>query len=387
VSRVAVVVAALVGLMVLSPGAGRASLHQPDEPRLSLPSVMMKVAGDREVVVGQELPFDVFELQLVGLINQLNPNLKNAQGKNPDRDPVIARIEARRHSPNRSPEDTAALAADLLRTGKPDEAEALLVRDRQGFLPNVTLAHIYAAKGDWHRAYDYLVIANGEDPPAALKGLTAAQLDWQMKINRGPLTRLYKARALESQPGRRPNPQTEDVDPVFPVRFVNDAGKYEPGNLAAAERAKLPADAVAVVQQMMLWSPTDSRLYWLLAELYAVAGRFEEARKILDVCVSEARQYGNRRVLRDHRAAIQPLAEEQAKKRTPEAPILDANAGPTDPAPPVIGGDDPPPENPPPAPIGIGAVWVYFGLVAVIALLAAVRVVTRRTKGNGGPFR
>src|SRR5205085_1532510 len=118
----------------------------------------------------------------------------------------------------------------------------------------------------------------------------------------------------QADAGRRPDPETEDVFPLFPVpernkphtpvRFVNDAGQYEPGKLAALEKAKLPPDAVAITQQMLLWFPSDTRLYWLLGELYASENRLEEAQKIMDECVSEARQYGNRKLLLTHRAAV-----------------------------------------------------------------------------------
>ncbi|MBY0514389.1 MAG: tetratricopeptide repeat protein, partial [Gemmataceae bacterium] len=334
----------------------------------------------RDEPVGQELAYLDFENRLTTLALELSPTFKNAEGKNPAREAVLTRIAARRQQAKRTPGEAAALAADLVRVGDLDAAEALLARDRHGYLANVTLAHIYATKGGWEKAYDYLVVANGEDPPEALKGLSPAQLDWQLRLNRGPLLRLYKARAVEAQPGRKPSPQTEDVDPVFPVRFVTDKGEYAAGNLSAAERAKLPADAIATVQQMMLWAPTDARLYWLLAELYAADGRYVEAKAIFDKCVSEARQYGNRKVLRDHRAAVQPLAEEQAKKRTAEVPLVEPTAA-AEPA-------APPPEEPPvQPPIGLGAVWVYFGVVAAVAVLAAVRVFGRRGKGHSRAFR
>ena len=60
--------------------------------------------------------------------------------------------------------------------------------------------------------------------------------------------------------------RTERGKPHHPVRFANDGGIYQPGALATAERAKLPPDAIAIVQQLLLWYPTDSRLYWLLGE-------------------------------------------------------------------------------------------------------------------------
>ena len=33
----------------------------------------------------------------------------------------------------------------------------------------------------------------------------------------------------------KPSPETELPDQIWPVKFVNDAGEYEPGSLASAE--------------------------------------------------------------------------------------------------------------------------------------------------------
>jgi cytochrome c-type biogenesis protein CcmH/NrfG len=164
-------------------------------------------------------------------------------------------------------------------------------------------------------------------------------------------------------------PENEDLDPIFEVKFVNEAGKYEPGRLAEAERKKLPPDAIAIVQQMVLWSPTDARLYWQLGELYAAQGKFIEAKKILDECVSEARHYSNHKILMEHRAVIMPLAESQAKQRS------DSDAS-----------DDPPPSQPA-VPIDLGTVWIYFGIVAAVVLLAVVRAVIRKPRSMRGISR
>src|SRR5262249_36279355 len=56
--------------------------------------------------------------------------------------------------------------------------------------------------------------------------------------------------------------RAEGLDDLFGVRFVDDQGKYNPGRLGTAERKKLPADAVAIVQQLALWLPADGRLLW-----------------------------------------------------------------------------------------------------------------------------
>src|SRR5262249_30870073 len=64
--------------------------------------------------------------------------------------------------------------------------------------------------------------------------------------------------------------KNQAVDALFgpskaPVRLVADSGKFEPGELAKAEREKLPPDALKIVQQLVLWMPDDPRLQWLLA--------------------------------------------------------------------------------------------------------------------------
>jgi tetratricopeptide (TPR) repeat protein len=56
---------------------------------------------------------------------------------------------------------------------------------------------------------------------------------------------------------------------------------WEPGKISASERAKLPKDAVAVVQQLLVWTPEDARLIWLLAELLNAEGDTESAATVL----------------------------------------------------------------------------------------------------------
>ncbi|HJZ57225.1 MAG TPA: hypothetical protein VKE74_19805, partial [Gemmataceae bacterium] len=217
---------------------------------------------------------------------------------------------------------------------------------------------------------------------AEVKGLTKAQRDWQAKLDRDYVWAYYREHQKEAAVSPRPALEAEDVLPLFPVeqagktspgpvRFVNEAGHYEPGRLAAAEKGKLPPDAVAVVQQLLLWFPTDTRLFWLLGELYAADGDVSSARTIFDKCVN-ARQYGNRKLLMDHRAAVLAALETRKPPAEPPPPAEDAQP-PTEP-------------TAQPVPIGLGAVWIYFGVVAAIVVLAAVRVLVRRGKGNCGPI-
>jgi hypothetical protein len=80
---------------------------------------------------------------------------------------------------------------------------------------------------------------------------------------------------------------TSSLDDLFGVRYVGEAGKYEPGRLAAAEKKKLPAHAVAVAQQLALWLPADPRLLWQLAELAGAFGDVRTAAAMMDGCVTQ----------------------------------------------------------------------------------------------------
>jgi hypothetical protein len=72
---------------------------------------------------------------------------------------------------------------------------------------------------------------------------------------------------------KKAKPGEVAIDPLFgpkdkPVRFVNDAGKYEAGHIPIAEKDKLPGDALEIVEQLLVWMPNDLQLYWLLGEIF-----------------------------------------------------------------------------------------------------------------------
>ena len=126
--------------------------------------------------------------------------------------------------------------------------------------------------------------------------------------------------------------------------------------------AKLPPDAVAVVQQLLLWSPGDTDLLWLLGELYAARGELRTAYKVLDQC-SFGRSYTNRPVLMAHRQA----ARDAVDKLPPETVDAIPEAAP------------PPPAVPPEPERTAGELlrdyWpVPVGLVAVALLMVALQV-------------
>ncbi len=123
----------------------------------------------------------------------------------------------------------------------------------------------------------------------------------------------YQLKLVQS---RRKAARTQELDPLLDVRFVNDQGEYEPGKLSADEKKKLPAGAVADLQQLALWLPGDGRLLWLLAELAAVHGDLRTAASIMDGCADEFAI--NSRQLREHRSLMREAAQKLAKAVPPD---------------------------------------------------------------------
>ena len=343
---------------------GRASLVSPDDPM----AVPVRPDGTAE-----PLPFDEFRARYAVLANAADPRPGPDGKPNADRAKVLARVKARQQKKAPAADEVVALAADLVRLGNTDagffvnDALNLLAprtRDRvPDYFVHTTLALAHAARGEWPEAVNYHDAALIDcEMPAAVKGWSAGQRAWLAGLDRTYVPHYLRLRRDAAAASPRPAPEDEDPTPLFPlpdkdrpadpVRWVNDAGEYEPGTLAAAERAKLPPDAIAVVQQLLLWFPSDTRLYWLLAELYAADGKLAEAQSILDEA-AWSRQYGNRKKLMDHRTAVAAAVEARRPK-------------------------------PAEVPISLRTVWVYFGAVGAVAVLALVRALTRRS-GGGRP--
>ena len=381
-------IAALFGgaLAALLAADGRASLHHPEDRTGEIP---VGESGTPEA-----LPFDEFlrrraVLQLMGLADwplvATDPKTKQpvidpktGQPRLSERGELDARIkrEQKKNAKQRTPEESVALAVDLLRFGRADDAEGALRGLRRGFLPNVTLAHIAATQGQWARAYEYLDIANEETAPASLNP-KSPKIAWQLKVNRGALRKLVELRAAE-QRGPKAPVEDELPDRIFDVNFVNDAGVYEPGKLATAEKAKLPGgdfpEAIATAQQLVLWFPYDWRLYWLLGELYAMKGDVKAAQKIMNECANSGR-YSNRKALMQHREAVAKAVSALPPEVEPPALLPEQPAA--QPAPEQT-------DQPPPVPFTMRAVWWYFGAVGVVALFALVRALMKRGK-SGSP--
>jgi hypothetical protein len=346
-----------------------AALYAPDDPMV----VPVRPDGTAE-----PLPFDEFRRRFAQLSNVADPRPGPDGQPNPDRAKVLARVKSR--PPAKTGDEEAANAVDLLRLGSGGQ-EAFVdralnrlaprTRDRvPSYFAHTTLAAAHAARGEWAEAMTYHEAAQLDcEFPPQVKGWTDGQRAWLKAFDATYVPHYYRLRRADAEAKPRPAPEDESPTPLFPlpakgaavapVRFVNDAGVYEPGALAAAERAKLPADAVAVTQQLLMLFPGDTRLYWLLAELYAADGKLDEAQKILDEC-AWSRQYGNRRALMDHRAALSTAiaGRDEAIDRAAAANY----------------------------PVSLRTIVVYFAVVVLVGIVAVLRALRRKLPGNCAPF-
>ena len=224
----------------------------------------------------------------------------------------------------------AGYTADLIRLGRPDEVVNLLLplargSRRSDYVVSAHLARAHASRGAWREAADQQPeLRKDSEFPMKFAKLTKEQLAWLKRIERD-YYRPFLLRRAEEARGGRPSELREDVDALFPVsvgrkrteepiHFVGENGEYAPGQLAAAEKSKLPADAIAIVQQMILWHPKDARLYWLLGELYNAEGEVDLAARILDGC-SFNMGYSNPNLIRHRQILMKEIEEIAARKK------------------------------------------------------------------------
>jgi hypothetical protein len=191
--------------------------------------------------------------------------------------------------PTLTSDETADLGALYIRLGETAKAIALL-RPAQRAHPNhfqiaAKLATAWQLSGDLQQALLCL-----EESTRLAPGKYLQAEGFHLKLVRARLA-------------KRPGP-----DDLFGIRWVDDKGVYEPGRLAAAEKKKLPARAVAVTQQLALWLPADGRLLWQLAELANAHGDVKNAAAMMDGCVT---QFGlSDPELRRHRQLVRTAADE-----------------------------------------------------------------------------
>lgn len=361
----------LVFLALAVPAA--ASLYQPEEPN-TLP---VKSDG-----VAEAMLFDDFRQRMLTLSNALDSRPGPDGKPNRDRAAILARVQSSQQKRNPTPDELAIHGVDLLRLGNTDprpgdpglyldKAVNLLAphtRDRNlNYFLLTTLASVHAARGELREAilvHDSALL--DAEMPAVVKGWTGPQRNWIKKLDDEYVPHYLNIRLTERT--SQPTPDTEEPTPLFPlptknkpadpVKFVNDAGQYEVGVLAKAERDKLSPDAIAITQQLLLWFPSDTRLFWLLAELYAAEGKIDEANEIFIQC-AWSKSYGNRRLLMEHRYAVKTAVEDRRRAEDEAA------------------------QNE--YPVSLRMIWVYFGGVVLIAVVAFVRGRMKRGKSGLWP--
>jgi tetratricopeptide (TPR) repeat protein len=163
------------------------------------------------------------------------------------------------------------------------------------------------------------------------------------------------------------------LDRLFPIRFVGESGKWEMLKISPAELAKLPGGSVKeakrIVQQLLIWLPTDNRLHWLLGELANAEGDLRGAYAAMDAAVTSFNL--STPELKEHRALLKEEVERRNEQAASNVPDIFA--------------------EPPAAPAGnalMDLTWRGWLLVAIFAalilglLMLQAREMIRRRKLN-----
>jgi tetratricopeptide (TPR) repeat protein len=294
-------------------GSCQAGLYHPAEPPLG-PEV------NKEGI--QALPFRLFHRDVIEDLTNLGVPQSKLREEYLKR---TAELQAKARQARFSEADAVNLSAYLIRLRQYQEAiyvlTPLATRDCRNFMIFANLATAeQLASGQLARAIDHLQQAQ-DVWPQQWPGLSLEQLDWYRRVEKYHL-RLLRLRAREGS--SRP----ASLDSLFekdgaPVRFVGDSGQFEPGRLAVSEQAKLPKDAMAIVQQLLVWLPDDTRLYWQLGELLNASGDLESAYKVFDDCIWKYRfdpadLKAHRQLVSEALQSQKPVEPEETRSWLPE---------------------------------------------------------------------
>lgn len=318
--------AAAVGMLLAMSGPSWAGIYFTN-PKDAGDVVQSPAIGDSGV---QPLPLITFQNALGDWRNVRIEGSANALRKQylAGRD----RLQEKVRAGAASVDDRINLSAFLIRLGQADQAIPLLENIARGDRQHATFM-VYANLGTAYQLNNELASASNylQDGLDSLKrtkewpGIDKSRPDWERRGQARlewfgkaekyqlDLVRIRRREATD-QPGGRPKPP-ENVDDLFKgVRFVGESGAYQAGHMAAAERAKLPKNALAMVQQLLLWMPDDARLLWLMGELLNAQGDVGDAGAVLDEC-SWSRGL-NAAELRQHRQVL----EEARRPPPPDTP-------------------------------------------------------------------
>lgn len=228
-------------MMLVLPPAGRAGLHYAGETPNELPAQWRGFLLDlRALRLASVRPAPEAPLHL------LREQYEDAASK----------LEATAKKQPLSADEAADLGALYIRLGRPAKAVEVL-RPAVRAHPNhyklaSNLGTAWQAQGDLAEAARALQDAIRLAPPR-WKAFEEAQL------------RLVRLREKEPKTATK-------IDDLFGVPLV---------------RKKLPADDVALVQQLAVWLPTDASLLWLLAELAHAHGDVRTAAALMEGVVTE----------------------------------------------------------------------------------------------------
>jgi tetratricopeptide (TPR) repeat protein len=260
------------------------------------------------------LPYTQFQALLRDLISVNRSGSERQRSFAARRDGLLEKV---RHG-SATIDERIELSACLIRLRQYDEAISVLMplsRERSNFMVYANLGTAEQLAGRLDRALSSLQQVR-DVWPSEWPGVSKTRLEWYREVEgyQSRLVRRRYAEAVRSGGGRSQQPQKLDDlfgDGKEPVRYVGESGQYEVGAMAARERSKLPSDAIAIVQQLLLWMPEDTRLYWQLGELYNAAGDTDAARRIFEDCVD------NRRFEAPELRAHRQIVRESAPKAGP----------------------------------------------------------------------
>jgi len=192
---------------------------------------------------------------------------------------------------NPSADDLADLGALYIRLGQVSKAvEVLRPAQRQypeHFRIAANLGTAWQLYGDLDQAIESLRVAVRFAPP-------------KLRANEELHLKLVRLRKKEAG-------KVGGLDDLFGIQFVSEKGSWQAGGWAAAQREKLPAEALAQLQQLALWLPADGRLLWQLGELANALGEVRTAAAIFDGCVTE---FGmSNAELRERRQALRAVVD------------------------------------------------------------------------------
>jgi len=272
------------------------------------------------------LPFRLFREITTKFLQIGNDQLK----PNQNRDAYLKaaqQLQGKLRAGTITTDERVTLSEYLLRLRRFEEAVEVLTpaaaQDRRNFMVFANLASAHQLAGRLDRAINYLQQAK-DVWPTEWPGFTKEQLRWFQLAEKYHL-RLLRLRYAESiRQGQRPK-NAEGLDNLFgdnrgPIHFVGESGSYEPGKIDPREQARMPAEALPIVQQLLIWFPEDTRLLWLLGELYNAHGDLNSAYLLLDDCVWN-RHYSDNE-LRKHWQMVQE-AKPKGEQLALDSPTTD----------------------------------------------------------------